>query len=222
MTKILNASGISWGTLGNRECCTGDPARRLGEENLFQTSAKQNIGTLQNISFKTIVANCPHCFNSLKNEYPEFGALSESDFRIVHHSVFIDELLKSGKINVSPETNESVTFHDPCYLGRYNETYDEPREVLVQLGSKPKEMEMSREKAKCCGAGGGHYWFDMKVGERVNVQRVDQAAATGASTVATACPFCMQMLEDGIKLSEREDSLEVLDVAELVARGLTS
>jgi len=222
MAKILNASGISWGTLGNKECCTGDPARRMGEENLFQTSVKRNIGTLQSVKFKTLVANCPHCFNSLKNEYPEFGVLSESSFEIVHHSVFINQLIDKGTLKVDPSFKESVTFHDPCYLGRYNETYDEPRDVLVQLGSKPKEMSMNKQKGKCCGAGGGHYWYDMKVGERVNVQRVDQAAETGASTVATGCPFCMQMLEDGIKITEREDSMVVQDIAELVAQHLSA
>jgi Fe-S oxidoreductase len=134
----------------------------------------------------------------------------------------ISELIEKGLIKISSSDEHSFTFHDPCYLGRYNDTYIEPREILVQLGNGKQvtEMSQSERKAKCCGAGGGHYWFDMKVGERVNSQRVDQAAATGASTIATGCPFCMQMLEDGVKLSEREESLEVRDIAELVSESL--
>jgi Fe-S oxidoreductase/nitrate reductase gamma subunit len=223
MVNILNASGLSWGTLGPQECCTGDPARRLGEENLFQSSAKQNIATLRGVQFKRVVANCPHCFNSLKNEYPQLGAIAEEkDIPILHHSHLISELIEKGLIKISSSDEHSFTFHDPCYLGRYNDTYIEPREILVQLGNGKQvtEMSQSERKAKCCGAGGGHYWFDMKVGERVNSQRVDQAAATGASTIATGCPFCMQMLEDGVKLSEREESLEVRDIAELVSESL--
>lgn len=222
VTEILNASGISWGIMGNREHCSGDPARRLGEENLFQNSAKQNIALLSAISFNTLIANCPHCFNSLKNEYGDVGDLANGrSVEILHHSHFIKQLIEEKKITVEQNFEDEVTFHDPCYLGRYNDTYDEPREVLVQIGAKKMpEMEQSREKGLCCGAGGGHYWFDMKVGERINTQRVDQAAATGAKTVATACPFCMQMLEDGVKQTDRENQLEVQDIAELVASAL--
>ncbi len=225
MVKILNASGISWGTLGPQECCTGDPARRLGEENLFQSSAKQNIATLRGVSFNRIVSNCPHCFNSLKNEYPQLGSIAEEkEIPILHHTHFISELIDRELIAISSSSEHSFTFHDPCYLGRYNDTYSEPREILVQLGSGKKvaEMREHERKAKCCGAGGGHYWFDMKVGERVNTQRVEQAAETGARTIATGCPFCMQMLEDGVKLGEREDSLEVKDIAELVSEALVT
>lgn len=220
MVKILNASGLSWGILGERECCTGDPARRLGEENLFQTMVKQNVPTIRSVKFKTLVANCPHCFNTLKNEYPQFS--QPWDFRVVHHSHFIEELLKSGKITSKSQEDLNVTFHDPCYLGRYNDTYSEPRDILVQIGSvKLTEMKSNKERGLCCGAGGGHYWFDMKVGERVNVQRVDQAAQTGASTVATGCPFCLHMIEDGVKLTNREETLKVRDIAELVAEALS-
>lgn len=221
MATILNQSGVSWGILGNRECCTGDPARRLGEENLFQTLAKTNIATLQSIKCKTVVANCPHCFNTLGNEYGQIGdAFGGRSVRIIHHSELIKELLASGKIAVRPELRDEVTFHDPCYLGRYNDRYDEPREVLVQIGTPNREMSSHREKGMCCGAGGGHFWMDMKVGERVNVQRIEQAAATGVSTVATGCPFCLHMLEDGAKLTDREESLAVRDLAELVVEGL--
>jgi len=220
MVKILNASGLSWGILGERECCTGDPARRMGEENIFQASVKQNTPTLKSVKFKTLVANCPHCFNSLKNEYPQFSGTW--DFDVVHHSHFIKQLIESKLIQPNSDDARHITFHDPCYLGRYNDTYEEPREVLVQLGrSKLTEMKASKERGLCCGAGGGHYWYDMKVGERVNVNRINQAAETGADIVATGCPFCLHMMEDGLKITDREDKMIVRDIAELVAESLS-
>jgi Fe-S oxidoreductase/nitrate reductase gamma subunit len=222
MVKILNSSGMSWGVLGNLEQCSGDPARRLGEENLFQISAKNNVTNIRSVKFKTMVANCPHCFNTLKNEYPVFDRLQEHDFEILHHTELIHRFISEGKIKISPDYSKKITFHDPCYLGRYNDQYSAPREILVQLGGNNslKEMEQSGAKAMCCGAGGGHYWFDMKVGTRINTARIEQVAETDADTVATGCPFCMQMLEDGIKSTNREDSLRVKDVAELVVEGL--
>ena len=220
MVKILNASGLNWGILGNKESCTGDPARRLGEENLYQTQAKCNITTLSDVKFKRIVANCPHCFNTLKNEYPEFEGFS-SQIPVLHHSELIHELINSKKLSIDKQIEKSLTFHDPCYLGRHNDTYKEPREVLVQLGGKQTEMKDNKEKGMCCGAGGGHFWMDLKLGERVNVKRIKQAEETGADTVATGCPFCLQMLEDGVKLSEKESNLEVKDIAELVAESIS-
>lgn len=221
MVKILNASGKSWGMLGNRECCSGDPARRLGEENLYQTQAKSNLGSLGGIEFKKIVSNCPHCFNSLKNEYPQLASFPPEGTEVIHHSHFISSLLKSGELEMEGGIDGDISYHDPCYLGRYNDTYDEPRDILVQIGGgkAPVEMRENRERGKCCGAGGGHFWMDMKVGERVNVQRVEQAAETGAKTIATGCPFCMQMLEDGIKLTDNT-LMEVKDISELVAERL--
>jgi len=221
LVKILNKSGKSWGMLGNLEKCSGDPARRLGDENTFQTLAKQNVVTFKSVNFETIVTHCPHCFNTIKNEYPEFGAISELPFNVLHHSVLIKDFIEKDIIKVSDNLDSKITFHDPCYLGRYNDVYEEPREVLVQLGlSRLTEMKESKEKSKCCGAGGGHYWFDMKAGDRVNVQRVEQALETGADTIASACPFCMQMLEDGIKLKNEETNLKVKDIAELVSENL--
>lgn len=221
MVQILNASGKRWGILGNRENCTGDPARRLGEENIFQEAAKKNITTLNSVKFKTLVTHCPHCFNTMKNEYSSLGTIGENPVRIIHHSEFIQELLNAGLIQVSAETAKNVTYHDPCYLGRYNDIYNEPREVLVQLGAKDlKEMRDHGSKSLCCGAGGGHYWMDLKLGERINVKRTEQALETGANIVATSCPFCMQMLEDGTKLTSSEDKLIVRDIAELVAESL--
>ena len=218
LAKILNTAGLNWGILGESECCSGDPARRLGEENLFQTLAKRNTGTLQSVSFKTLVSNCPHCFNTIKNEYPDVTP-GERPFRVVHHSQFIRELLAERRIRVDAQATKDLTYHDPCYLGRYNDTYEEPREVLVKLGGRVKEMRDSKERGLCCGAGGGHYWFDMKVGQRINTLRIDQAAETGAPLVATGCPFCLQMMEDGAKLTNREH-INVRDIAELVADAL--
>jgi Fe-S oxidoreductase/nitrate reductase gamma subunit len=227
MVQILNASGVDWGMLGNRECCTGDPARRLGEENIFQQSAKQNISTLHSVTFNRIVANCPHCFNSIKNEYPQVAAgmddstAGKAQFKIIHHTQFIKELLDANKLQLDCLLSEKITFHDPCYLGRHNDSYEEPRDVLVSIGSRPLvEMKDSKKMGMCCGAGGGHYWFDMKVGERINTLRVDQAVETGATTIATGCPFCLQMLEDGSKIRQVDDTIRVRDVAELVAEAL--
>lgn len=224
MAKILNASGLKWGILGNRERCSGDPARRLGDENLFQGAAKCNVETLRSVKFKTVVANCPHCFNSLKNEYPQLGAISDDpNVRVVHHTHFISELIAGGRLKVGRGIKEQLTFHDPCYLARYNDTTAEPREILVQLGKKPlAEMSQNGKLGLCCGAGGGHFWMDMKVGERINVIRTKQAQETGSEIVATGCPFCMQMLEDGAKLTNLEEKLKVRDLAELVAENLVS
>ena len=220
LTKILNASGLSWGILGNLESCTGDPARRLGEENIFQTQAKKNVTTLANFNFKKIISNCPHCFNTLKNEYHNFGDLfQENDNRIIHHTQFIQELLSQKTLKLK-ESNLNLTFHDPCYLGRYNDEYDAPRDILVQLGSKPKEMLHSREKGLCCGAGGGHFWMDLKAGERINSIRANEAIATNADTIATGCPFCLQMMEDGVKINNKEDQIDVKDIAEIVADNI--
>jgi Fe-S oxidoreductase len=223
LAKLMKHAGLSFGVLGTAENCTGDPARRLGEENLYQTLAKKNIETLKSVRFKTLVANCPHCFNTIKNEYPEFGNLGDGqEPEIVHHSTLLRRLLKENKFQLKSQ-NEEYTFHDPCYLGRYNDEYEAPRDSIRAVkGLKILEMESSRNKGLCCGAGGGHFWMDIKIGERVNSIRVDQAAATGAKKVATACPFCMQMMEDGVKLTNREGSLDVRDIAEVLAENLVT
>lgn len=218
LVSLLQQAGVDFAVLGKSESCCGDPARRLGEENLFQTLAKKNLEVLRSIKFKYIVANCPHCFNTLKNEYPQLGNLADgAEPEVIHHSVMLQRLLKEGRINAGPGGETKITFHDPCYLGRYNDEYEAPREV-AQRSTRLQilEMDRSREKSFCCGAGGGHFWMDMKIGERVNVKRIEQAADTDASLVATACPFCMQMLEDGVKLTNREGQMEVKDIAELL------
>ena len=224
LVTIMNQAGLSYGILGKAEGCSGDPARRLGEENLFQALAKGNIETLKSVKFKYLVANCPHCFNTIKNEYPQLGNLGDGrEPEIIHHSVLLKRLLAQGKITLKDEgTARKVTMHDPCYLGRYNGEFDAPRETIKKSSSRLQVLEMdeSREKAMCCGAGGGHFWMDMKIGTRVNAMRTDQAAATGADTVATGCPFCLQMMEDGVKITGREEKMEVRDIAELVAENL--
>jgi len=222
LVAIMQKAGLSFGVLGSMEGCTGDPARRLGEENLFQTLAKQNIELLKSVSFKFLVANCPHCFNTIKNEYPQFGNLGEGrEPEIIHHSVLLKRLLAEDKIPLKDGAMKDVTFHDPCYLGRYNDEYDAPRKTLKAVkGLNIIEMDRNKEKGLCCGAGGGHFWMDLKIGERVNSIRAKEAAERGASTVATACPFCMQMMEDGVKLTNNEARLDVRDIAEVIAERL--
>ncbi len=222
MVKLMNAAGLDFGILGEAEGCSGDPARRLGEEILFQSLAKQNISTFHNIKFKTLVANCPHCFNIIRNEYPQLGDIGDGrPTEVIHHSQLIQRLIAAKKLTLNPSAAEKITFHDPCYLGRYNDEFDAPRQVLKAASKLPiLEMERSREKGMCCGAGGGHFWMDLKIGQRVNALRTDQAADTGATKVATACPFCMQMLEDGVKITDREDKIEIKDIAEIVVEHL--
>lgn len=222
LVTIMDRAGLSFGVLGSMEGCTGDPARRLGEENLFQTLAKQNIELLKSVSFKVLVANCPHCFNTIKNEYPQFGNLGDGrQPEIIHHSVLLRRLIEEEKLPLKEGSMKEVTFHDPCYLGRVNNEYEAPRKTLRAVkGLKIVEMERNQEKGLCCGAGGGHFWMDLKIGERVNSVRAQEAANTGASTVATACPFCMQMMEDGVKLTNNEANLDVRDIAEVIAERL--
>lgn len=221
VVTLMQRAGLSFGILGTAEGCTGDPARRLGEENLFQTLAKMNIETLKSVKFKYLVANCPHCFNTIKNEYPQIGNLGEGQQpEIIHHSRLIRQLIKQGKFTFK-EANATFTFHDPCYLGRYNREFEAPREAVQAVpGIQLVEMEKSREDGYCCGAGGGHFWMDLKVGERVNVQRVTQAKETKAEHIATGCPFCMHMLEDGLKLTGNEE-MKVKDISEIVLDNLS-
>jgi Fe-S oxidoreductase/nitrate reductase gamma subunit len=222
LVKLMQHAKLSFGVLGNAEGCSGDPARRLGEENVYQSLAKYNIEVLKSVKFKYLVANCPHCFNTIKNEYPEFGNLGEGKSpEILHHSVLLKRLLAEGTL-APQKGKKEFTFHDPCYLGRFNNEYDAPRDVVTAISrSSLREMKMSRNKGMCCGAGGGHYWMDLKIGDRINARRADQAAETGAEAVATACPFCLHMMEDGMKLTGREEQMEVRDIAEVLADALS-
>jgi Fe-S oxidoreductase/nitrate reductase gamma subunit len=215
--KILNAAGIDFAILGTEESCTGDSARRLGQEYLFQSMAENNIGILKKYKFKKIVTACPHCFNTLGNEYKDFGG----DFEVMHHSELIAQLLKSGRISPSGKLNKSITYHDACYLGRHNGVYDAPRDSIKAVSNgELLEMERSREKGLCCGAGGGMMWMDEEPDKRVNQVRFADVEASGAQVAATACPFCNIMLDDACKMKGREESVQVRDIAELIAEAL--
>ena len=218
LVRILKAAAVDFAVLGPEEKCTGDPARRLGNEYLFQQLAQENIETLRKYSFRKILVTCPHCLNSLGNDYRELGTAWE----VVHHTKLLAELVAAGRVPLDATKSDDglVTFHDPCYLGRYSQGYEPPREVLRQIGVARTEMAKSREQGFCCGAGGGRVFLEETIGKRVNVERTEQALATGARTVAVGCPFCMTMMTDGTKALDAEARLQVKDVAELVAERL--
>ena len=218
VVDVLNEAKVDFASLGNEETCTGDSARRIGNEYLFQTMAEKNLETFGKYKFKKIVTQCPHCFTTLKNDYSELGA----DLQVVHHSQFIGELVSEGKISPKAWLDEDVTYHDACYLGRHNDEYDAPRDVIqsIMKNGSLVEMEKSREESFCCGAGGGNMWYEIKTGERINHNRFKQAADTGATTVATSCNFCNIMMEDGMKVTGNDDKMKVMDIAELVSKSL--
>jgi Fe-S oxidoreductase len=218
LVRILKAAKVDFATLGREEKCTGDPARRMGNEYLFAQLAQENIATFARYRFRKILVTCPHCLNSLGKDYREFG----TSYAVVHHSQLLAELLAAGRVplDLAKGANGLVTFHDPCYLARYNDTVEPPREVLVRLGAKTVEMERSGQGGFCCGAGGGRVFLEETIGKRVNVERTEQALATGATTVAVGCPFCMTMMTDGTKAKNVEGSIHVKDLAELVAERL--
>jgi Fe-S oxidoreductase len=209
--KLLKAAGVDFAILGPRESCTGDPARRMGNEYVFQTLAEQNVETLNKVDPPTIVTSCPHCFNTLTSEYPDFGG----NYNVKHHSEFLSELVRDGRI--APSMGDtSVTYHDSCYLARHNDVLEAPRELLAAIG-KPIEMQRNGERTFCCGAGGAHMWMEER-GSQINEERVREAVETGAKTLAVACPFCSVMLDDGVRTSGRE--LRVADVATLLAESI--
>jgi Fe-S oxidoreductase len=211
--KLMQQAGIKFAILGMEEKCTGDSARRLGNEYLAQTLMKENIATLNGYNIKKIVTTCPHCFNTLRNEYPQFGGTYE----VVHHTDFLIKLVTEGKLQLTKEEAAKITYHDSCYLGRYNDVYEQPRKILNAVkGVELVEMKRSRSKGFCCGAGGGRMWMEENEGKRVNVERTEEALALKPNIVATACPFCMTMLEDGIKTKEAVESVKVKDIAEIL------
>ncbi|MEO6693979.1 MAG: heterodisulfide reductase-related iron-sulfur binding cluster [Ignavibacteria bacterium] len=215
--QLLNKAGVKYGVLGSEEKCTGDPARRLGNEFLAQTFIQQNVETLKKYNVKKVVTACPHCMNTLKNEYGKFGVQLE----VTNHTKFIDDLIKDKKITPTKQSNETITYHDSCYLGRYNHIYDSPRDSLASIpGINLVEMARSKDKGFCCGAGGGRMFLEEHEGKRVNIERTEEALNTGAATIASACPFCMTMLTDGVKAKEKGEEVKVKDVAELVLESL--
>ncbi|MCG8604932.1 (Fe-S)-binding protein, partial [bacterium] len=217
LVRILKAANIDFAILGTEESCTGDSARRLGQEYLFQMMAEDNIETLKKYKFKKILTTCPHCFNTIGNEYKQF----EGDFEVVHHSQFLSELIEAGKIAPQQQLDKKVTYHDACYLGRHNQIYDAPRSVVGSVCSGDiVEMSRSRSKGLCCGAGGGMMWTDEEPDKRVNLVRFGDVEEVGAQLAATACPFCNIMLDDARKMKGREDDVDVKDIAELVAETL--
>jgi Fe-S oxidoreductase len=217
MAELLHSAGLEWAVLGNDEKCTGDTARRTGNEYLFAQMAEENIAVLNEIKPKTIITTCPHCFHTIANEYPQFGG----NYVVKHHTEFIDELIRAGKLKLSAEANGSVTFHDPCYLGRHNGIFDQPRALIQSTGAKLTEPKRHRSNSFCCGAGGGQFWKEEEKGtERVGTNRYRELKQTGAKTVATGCPFCMRMITEETAKEEPETAMEVLDVAEIVAKSL--
>jgi heterodisulfide reductase subunit D len=218
---ILNKVGIKYAILGKEEMCTGDPVRRAGNEFLFQMMAYQNIHTLNNYGIKKIVTACPHCFNIFKNEYPPLGG----SFEIIHHTIFLQQLIDAGKITLKGEgafKGKKITYHDSCYLGRANDIYEAPRKVLEALDAELVEMKRCRSKGLCCGAGGAQMFKEEEKGStRVNFERTNEAIATGAGIIAAACPYCNTMLTDGVKNSEKENEVKVMDVAELIAATMS-
>lgn len=217
MAKIFQAAGVKWAIIGANERCTGDPARRIGNEYLYQLMVQGNVEQLNALKFQTIVTNCPHCFNTFQNEYPEFGG----QYQTIHHAEYVQGLLESGQLKLTRPLGKKVTYHDSCYLGRYNNIYEAPRAVVQFLGDVDLvEMERSGQKSFCCGAGGGRMWIEESRGKRINHVRVEQALRTGAEVVATACPFCMTMFTDGLKTKDPDERVKAYDLAELVADAL--
>jgi Fe-S oxidoreductase len=215
--ELMHRAGVKFRILGTEEKCNGDHARRLGNEYLAQSLIQANIETLNNYNVKKIVTTCPHCFNIFLNEYPDFGGRYE----VIHHTTFIEELIRSGRLGDVGERRGTVTYHDSCYLGRYNDNYESPRAAIGSVkGMSMVEMDRNRSRGFCCGAGGGQMFMEETVGKRVNLERTDEALATGADTVATACPFCMTMLNDGVKARDRQEEVRVQDVAEIVLAAL--
>lgn len=217
--KILNAVDIKFAVLGTEESCTGDPARRAGNEFLFQMQAMSNIQVLNGYGIKKIVTACPHCFNTIKNEYAELGG----NYEVIHHSAFLQQLINDGKIKLEGGGSfkgKKITYHDSCFLGRANNIYEAPRAVLEALDADLVEMKRCRTTGLCCGAGGAQMFKDAEKGKKeINIERTEEALATGATTIAVACPFCMTMMSDGVKNKEREAEVNVKDLAELIAEA---
>ncbi len=215
--RMLHRAGVTFGILGPKESCTGDPVRRLGNEYLYQEQTKMNIATLDQAEAKKIIASCPHCFNTIKNEYPALGG----NYEVIHHAELLEHLVRSGKLTPGSGYTGKVTYHDPCYLGRHNRIIEEPRTVLSAIpGVEQIEMRRCKERGFCCGAGGARMWLEENIGKRVNMERMDEALGTGADVVSTACPYCMIMLDDAVRANDKQDDVRVLDLSQLVEESL--
>jgi Fe-S oxidoreductase/nitrate reductase gamma subunit len=215
LVKILKAAGISFGILGSEEKCCGDSARRIGNEYLYQMMAAENIENMNNYGVKKIITTCPHCYNVLKNEYPQMGG----NYEVIHHTELISQLISEGKLTLKNPIQGTVTYHDSCYLGRYNDIYDAPRSVLNSAGLELKEMIHCKNASFCCGAGGGRMWMEEDIGDRINEMRTDEALETGAPYIASNCPYCLTMLEDGVKSKDKVEEVTVLDIAEIINKA---
>ena len=216
LAKLMKQAGLNFGILGTEESCCGDPARRLGNEYLYQMQAQSNIEILKGYNVKKIVTSCPHCYNTLKNEYPQFGG----NFDVIHHTEMIAGMLKEGKIKIARGGYGTITYHDSCYLGRYNDIYQPPRQILKYLPDvKLIELEKNKKRGFCCGGGGGRLWLEERIGQRISEARIDQVIATKAQLVATACPYCLQMFDDAIKAKQAGETVKVKDIAELIAES---
>ncbi len=215
--RMLHRAGVTFGILGPKESCTGDPVRRLGNEYLYQEQARLNIATLDEAGAKKIIASCPHCFNTIKNEYPSLGG----NYEVIHHAELLEHLVRTGKLTPGTGYKGKVTYHDPCYLGRHNRIIEEPRSVLSAIpGVEQIEMRRCKERGFCCGAGGARMWLEENIGKRINMERMDEALGTGADVVSTACPYCMIMLDDAVRANAKEDDVRVLDLSQLVEESL--
>jgi Fe-S oxidoreductase len=213
--QLLQKAGVPFAILGPRELCNGDPARRIGNEYLYQELAKENVSTLDGVKARKIVTTCPHCFNTIRNEYPDFGG----NYEVIHHTQLFAELMAKGRLKPTEEIRSLITYHDPCYLGRHNKVYDAPREVLEHVpGLRQTEMPRHKERGFCCGAGGARMWMEEHLGKRINGERADEAASTGADIVGVACPFCMVMLDDGVK--GKGSDMRVMDVSQVVGEAV--
>ena len=209
--RLLHEAGVDFAILGSKELCTGDPARRTGNEYVFQGLALQNIETLNDLGVTKIITQCPHCFNTLKNEYPQFGG----DYEVMHHSELLQQLVAEGRLN--PKSNgQTVTYHDPCYLGRHNDVYVAPRDIVDSVGQRV-EMPRNGTKSFCCGAGGGKMWFEESTGKKINIERTEEALACNTDIIATGCPFCYIMMDDGVKDVGADEQVIVKDIAVLLA-----
>ncbi|MBO0775616.1 MAG: (Fe-S)-binding protein, partial [Actinobacteria bacterium] len=221
IATLLHQAGVNYAVLGPGETCTGDPARRIGNEFVYTMLAQQNIETLNEIKPKTIVASCPHCFNTIANEYPQLGA----SYQVIHHTQLLARLVADGTLTPVKPVTEKITYHDPCFLGRHNKVFSPPREIMEQVpGVASQEMHRCKNRGFCCGAGGARMWMEERIGKRINEERIDEALGTAPDTISTACPYCLVMLGDAVAAKKAggaaADSLEVVDVAQVLARSV--